>query len=182
MVNTMFLGREQELAWLQHFLEQVNQGHGQVVFVAGEAGAGKSALVTKFVQPAEAADDHLVAAIGECNAQTGMGDPYLPFRELLTTLTGTDDEKQTHGAIDATNAARLREFTRISAETLLEVAPDLIGIFVPGASLIAKIASKAVRSSALMDKLNRKLGKAEERAVDSQINLELDQEKIFQQV
>ncbi|MFQ5342188.1 MAG: HNH endonuclease, partial [Anaerolineae bacterium] len=28
------------------------------------------------------AAEHIVA-IGDCNAQTGIGDPYLPFREVL---------------------------------------------------------------------------------------------------
>src|SRR5215470_16536147 len=39
---TRFVGRDQELAILQHALAQAGAGHGQVVAVVGEAGVGKS--------------------------------------------------------------------------------------------------------------------------------------------
>jgi predicted ATPase len=38
-----------EIAALNHALEQVAKGHGQVVAVVGEAGIGKSRLVYEFV-------------------------------------------------------------------------------------------------------------------------------------
>src|SRR4051812_40766714 len=103
-VNT-FVGRENELSRLQHFLEKASAGEGQICFVAGEAGVGKSALVHEFVRRAEEAEeiadgianekteDNLVAAAGQCNAQTGAGDAYLPFREVLTLLTGVQEAK-----------------------------------------------------------------------------------------
>jgi predicted ATPase len=57
-----FVGRERELVELEQFLEQARAGSAQVVFVAGEAGAGKSALLHEFVSHAEAADPNVVAA------------------------------------------------------------------------------------------------------------------------
>ena len=161
MPDHIFVGRENELRQLQHFLDQANAGNAQIVFVAGEAGAGKSALVHEFVRRAQEADAKLVAAIGECNAQTGAGDPYLPFRQVLTVLTGADDEKQSGNKVNATNAARLKDFVRVSGETLLDVGPDLVGIFVPGASLVVKLATKAATHSKLADKLAEQLGKPE---------------------
>src|SRR5262245_19093029 len=139
MAGDIFVGREPELKTLQQFLDQAAAAKTQIAFVAGEAGAGKSALVTEFVRRAEAADPNVVAAIGECNAQTGAGDAYLPFREVLTVLSGAQDEKETGDAVNPTNAARLRELVRVSGETLLDVGPDLVGIFVPGAALFAKL-------------------------------------------
>jgi predicted ATPase len=181
MLSTTFIGRENELRRLQHFLDRANAGRGQVVFVAGEAGVGKSALIHEFIRHAEETDAAVVAAIGQCNAQTGVGDPYLPFREVLMVLTGADDEKQTRSVLNPTNAARLREFARVSGETIIDVAPDLIGIFVPGASLLAKIASKAAQSSKLIDKLTQTLPKPGQYTTNPHIKPELDQEKIFQQ-
>src|ERR1700738_5154867 len=99
MAGDIFVGREPELKALEQFLGKAAAAKTQVVFVAGEAGAGKSALVTEFVRRTEEADPKVVAAIGECNAQTGAGDAYLPFRQVLTTLSGAQDEKVTSKAI-----------------------------------------------------------------------------------
>ena len=74
----------------------------------GEAGAGKTALITEFARRAQDARGDLVVAIGNCNAQTGIGDPYLPFREILGQLTGDVDAKLAQGATTAENASRLR--------------------------------------------------------------------------
>ena len=42
MTNTVFVGREPELAKLNTVLETAAQGKVQVVFIAGEVGAGIS--------------------------------------------------------------------------------------------------------------------------------------------
>lgn len=181
MPDHIFVGRENELRQLQHFLDQANAGNAQIGFVAGEAGAGKSALVQEFVRRAQETDAKVVAAIGECNAQTGAGDSYLPFRQVLTVLTGADDEKQSANKVSTTNSARLKEFVRVSGETLLDVGPDLVGIFVPGASLVVKLATKAATHSKLADRLAEQLGKPEKPGDRVAINPQLDQEKIFEQ-
>jgi class 3 adenylate cyclase/tetratricopeptide (TPR) repeat protein len=45
---TPFVGRERELELLSDCFAQAREGHGQVVFLAGEAGLGKSRLVLEF--------------------------------------------------------------------------------------------------------------------------------------
>jgi class 3 adenylate cyclase/tetratricopeptide (TPR) repeat protein len=47
---TPFVGREQELAMLERAFTQAREGHGQVVFLVGEAGMGKSRLLLEFRQ------------------------------------------------------------------------------------------------------------------------------------
>ena len=42
MSNSVFVGREAELGKLNTFLDSAVQGKAQVVFIAGEAGSGKS--------------------------------------------------------------------------------------------------------------------------------------------
>jgi hypothetical protein len=54
--------------------------------ITGEAGAGKSALVTEFIHRAASIQTDLLISVGSCDAQTGPLDPYLPFREALTSL------------------------------------------------------------------------------------------------
>ena len=132
MVEQAFVARERELARLGSFLDRTLDGQGQVCFVIGNAGSGKTALVTEFARRAQEAHADLLVTAGTCNAQTGIGDPYLPFRELLGLLTGDVEGKLARGAISQENAARLRRLLALSGEVLVECGADLIGVFVPG--------------------------------------------------
>jgi DNA-binding SARP family transcriptional activator len=84
----LFVGRERELQRLHGFLAQALAGQGQIALIAGEAGAGKTALAQEFARRAQMRHPELVVAHGTCNAQSGLGDPYLPFREALSLLGG----------------------------------------------------------------------------------------------
>jgi len=113
---------------------------------------GKTALVTELARRAEKAYPDLVVAMGNCNAQTGTGDAYLPFREILGLLTGTVEDKQ---AISPDNASRLRELLRWSGNALLEFGPDLIDILVPGAGMIAKAATFVADQAGWLEKMEK---------------------------
>ena len=54
LVSPELFGRDAELAELQYWLEAVGAGRGGVVLVAGKAGVGKSRLLSKALQMAEA--------------------------------------------------------------------------------------------------------------------------------
>ncbi len=58
------------------------------MFIEGSAGQGKTALASAFAQQAQADYDDLLVAWGHCNAFAGIGDPYLPFRDIMGMLTG----------------------------------------------------------------------------------------------
>ncbi|MFN2291599.1 MAG: BREX system ATP-binding domain-containing protein, partial [Anaerolineae bacterium] len=124
MATPTFVGREQQLGQLQRYFDQAVAGTGQICFVTGQAGSGKTALVRRFVQGAFALDKDVVLAAGSCNAQTGLGDPYLPFREALTMLTGDASSKQTTAGLAPENATRLRSILVRSAQVLVEVTPE----------------------------------------------------------
>jgi tetratricopeptide (TPR) repeat protein len=153
MADQVFVGREQELAQLGQFLDLSLGSQGQVCFVTGEAGGGKTALVTEFARRAQKRHRDLVAAIGQCDAHTGIGDPYLPFREVLCQLTGDVDAKLARGAITKENAGRLRKLMAFSGQILVEVAPDLIGVFVPGAHIVGELGKALADKAGWMDKL-----------------------------
>jgi tetratricopeptide (TPR) repeat protein len=181
MAENPFIGRQAELRRLDEFLKKANGGELQVAFIAGEAGAGKSTLVEKFIHDEEESDPMIIASIGECNAHTGSGDPYLPFRQLLTSLTAGPEEKKSALEIGAANRnARIKEFARISGETLIKIGPDLIGIFVPAAGLLTRIAAELALRSKLGHKLAGLPGK-KTGPEPVKINPDLDQEKIFEQ-
>ncbi len=182
MTQITFIGRKTELGRLEEFLKKAASGQLQIAFIAGEAGAGKTALVEEFIRTQEQAEPTLIAALGECNSHTGSGDPYLPFRQVLTSLTTDPEEKKSAAETGASKRTpQLKEFVRVSSEMLLKFGPDLIGIFVPGAGLVTRIATEAALSSGLADKLSEQVGKNNGPEAVKKAKPDLDQEKIFEQ-
>ncbi|HXF62497.1 MAG TPA: BREX system ATP-binding domain-containing protein [Caldilineaceae bacterium] len=155
MDTQLFVGREAELAELQTHLDKLLTGHGGICFVAGQAGSGKTALVRHFLQRALTQAPDLVVAGGSGNAQTGIGDPYLPFREALALLTGDIAANQAAGKITLESAGRLRTVMVRAIEVLVEVAPELINVLVPGGKLLAHIGQQVVKKTGWMEKLAR---------------------------
>src|ERR1700745_4467390 len=49
--TAVFVDRESEIAILNNFLRQVENGHGQAVGLVGEPGIGKSRLLAEFRRP-----------------------------------------------------------------------------------------------------------------------------------
>ncbi|MBV9493472.1 MAG: AAA family ATPase [Acidobacteria bacterium] len=79
-----FVGRDRELARLQRALAIASGGQRQIVFVVGEAGAGKTTLVEAFL------DRHcnapMFVARGKCVEHRGSGEPYMPILDALGRL------------------------------------------------------------------------------------------------
>lgn len=71
VVESVFVGRDRQLDQLDGYLRLALDGQGQIAFIAGEPGAGKTSLVRAFARQAQEAHSDLVVAVGECNAQTG---------------------------------------------------------------------------------------------------------------
>jgi DNA-binding SARP family transcriptional activator/predicted ATPase len=137
----VFVACEPELARLNGFLDLALAGQGQVVFVIGEAGRGKTALVQEFARRAQAKQADLIVAGGNCNAYTGLGDPYLPFREIMGLLTGDIETRWAAKAIHHSQAQRLWAFMPRATEALLNSGPDLIDAFIPGPGLVTRTAA-----------------------------------------
>lgn len=137
-MDQVFVSRDEELERLGSLLGQAVSGQGQVCFVTGEAGLGKTSLTAEFARRAQQGDEELLVVIGDCNAQTGIGDPYLPFREVLGMLAGDIDDKVAQGMTTEENASRLRKFLRVSKQIIVDVGPDLIDIFIPGAGIATR--------------------------------------------
>jgi tetratricopeptide (TPR) repeat protein len=141
----VFVTREAELAQLQRFLERSLAGHGQVAFISGDPGQGKTALAQEFARRAQTSHPDLVVASGNCNAYTGIGDPYLPFREIIGLLTGDIESRWEAGAIDQEQAARLWQASPLTFQALVESGRDLVDIFVPGDILLRRAMSFSSR-------------------------------------
>jgi predicted ATPase len=70
---------------LHAWLEKALHGERQLVFITGEFGIGKSALIEAFLERA-AAQPSLWIARGQCVAHYGVGEAYLPILEVFTRL------------------------------------------------------------------------------------------------
>ncbi|HXV42395.1 MAG TPA: BTAD domain-containing putative transcriptional regulator, partial [Anaerolineae bacterium] len=138
-----FVARERELSALSAALESARVGRGQILFVIGGAGRGKTMLVQEFARRAQAADAELIMVSGHCNAHTGLGDPYLPFREALNMLTGELETRWAAGLITRQQAKRLWELMPVSLPALVEHAPDLIENFASAQALLNRAATFA---------------------------------------
>ena len=104
----LFVGREEELAFLHDALRRAAAGRPGMVLVAGEAGVGKSRLAGRFAEQAARAGS-LVAA-GGAAPLTGGALPYAPLLQALQALAG-DHEPAALGGRGAELAGVLAELT-----------------------------------------------------------------------
>jgi DNA-binding SARP family transcriptional activator len=139
----VFVTRERELARLDGFLNLALGGQCRIVFVTGDAGQGKTALVQEFARRAQAAHPELVVAGGNGNAYTGQGDPYVPFREILSLLSGEIEERWAAQSFSREQARRLWHTLPLTVQALVEAGPDLVDTFVSGAPLAQRAAAYA---------------------------------------
>ena len=80
------VGRERELGALRACLRRSLQGQRQIVFITGEPGIGKTALVDEFQRLAAAEEPNLRIARGQCVEGYGGAEPYYPVLEALGQL------------------------------------------------------------------------------------------------
>ena len=155
VIQQRFVGRTQQLAELHSHLTDVLAGDGRVCFVTGQAGSGKTALVNRFFQEALERAPEVIVAVGSSNSQTGMGDPYLPFREALAMLTGDVTANQAVGKIAPENANRIRTVMVRSVQVLVEVAPELVNVLIPGGKLLTLVGQAMVKKTGWMERLEQ---------------------------
>ncbi len=112
-----FVGRSRELAVLCELREEAEAGRGQVIGIAGEAGAGKSRLVYEFRKTLR--DSRISHLRGECLSYGG-GVPYLPLVDMI---------RRTSKITEVDDAARITAKLRASFEAVgtdLESLPSLL--------------------------------------------------------
>ncbi len=144
--RTPFVARERELAQLEAHLIATLNGSGRIVFVTGEAGQGKTTLMAEFARHAQARISDLIVASGNCDAYAGIGDPYLPFRDVMALLSGDVDAGWQAGALSKEQAHRLWALAPQTVETLVRQGPELLDVFVPVAALLQRAKVMAPRA------------------------------------
>ncbi len=86
LAREAFVGRQAELAWLQERFAAAVAGSGSVVFVTGERGVGKTALVGEFLRRVHAEASPTTLAAGRCREAAGPGEAFQPFYDALGRL------------------------------------------------------------------------------------------------
>ncbi len=95
-----FVGRARELELVQSQFAAAGRGHGQVVGIVGEAGIGKTRLVTEFRQ---ALGSDGICLEAHC-VSYGTAIPYLPLLGMVRSACGLQD-----GDAPETLAAKVRD-------------------------------------------------------------------------
>jgi serine/threonine protein kinase len=89
------VGRDTELNTLVEELALVRAGHARLVFVAGEAGMGKTTLVDAFLRHLEERHEPVRIGRGRCSERLARSEAYLPVLEVLDSL----QRKEQHGSL-----------------------------------------------------------------------------------
>jgi predicted ATPase/DNA-binding winged helix-turn-helix (wHTH) protein len=79
------VGRDEALSRMRRWFEKMLGGERQIVFVTGEAGIGKTALVDTFARSI-ASDRSVRIGRGQCLEQYGTSEAYLPVLEAIGRL------------------------------------------------------------------------------------------------
>jgi DNA-binding CsgD family transcriptional regulator len=106
-----FIGRREELAVLEAALARAREGVGSVVLVAGEAGMGKSRLISELA--GRAGDNGMTVAVGEC---LPLGEGELPYAPVVGALRSLARQRE---------ASELDAFLGPASEDLAALLPEL---------------------------------------------------------
>jgi DNA-binding winged helix-turn-helix (wHTH) protein len=85
LAATRFVGRQRELASLRQSFSRALQGERQLIFITGEPGIGKTALVEEFVREASA-EPSLRIARGHTVDGTSGSEPFYPVLDTVGQL------------------------------------------------------------------------------------------------
>jgi predicted ATPase/DNA-binding SARP family transcriptional activator len=174
--QVIFVSREAELGQLNAFLDQTLIGTGRVAFVTGSAGQGKTTLMQEFARQAMVNHANLLVLSGSSNAYYGLGDPYMPFKESMATLTGDVESAWKAGALTREQARSLWVAFPQVISILLDYGRDLLEVIVPTKPLL----SRAKRTSPDEAGWFQKLSEAVEQNRGKQE--ELKQSHLFEQI
>lgn len=143
------VGREQELAHLHDLFAKATSGERRVVFVTGEPGIGKTALVDAFLQQVQETSNWRLEtsstslhssslktqalrpwiARGQCIEQYGASEAYLPVLEALERLGRTADREHLKRALGQYAPTWLLHLPALlTAEEATALQPRILGV------------------------------------------------------
>jgi ABC-type oligopeptide transport system substrate-binding subunit/DNA-binding SARP family transcriptional activator len=168
VARPVFVARQEELTRLEGFLAEALQGRGGVAFVTGGPGRGKTALLNEFAWRAMDRHADLLVAAGNCNAYSGVGDPYLPFRDLMAMLTGDVEARLAAGSISREHARRLWAALPVVLESLVDYGPDVLSLLSRTPGLLSRGTAVAAPGAPWLHKLQELAGRQQPDAAGSE--------------
>ena len=132
------VGRDAALSRLRSWMDKMLRGERQIVFVTGEAGIGKTALVDTFVRSI-ASDRNIRIVRGQCMEQYGTSEAYLPVLEAIGRLCREEGQ--------------VVDLLRVHAPMWLLQMPSLVSA--PDRELLSREVSGATR-----ERMLREMGEA----------------------
>ncbi len=123
-ISSPLVGREIELRQLVEKVEALSRGGGGAVFVAGDAGLGKSRLLEELRAGMVKTKTPVILLEGRCPTY-GESVPYLPFLQILGTVFGIREQD----GPDRVREKLLARTRDLFPEAWLEVAPYLGYLF-----------------------------------------------------
>jgi KaiC/GvpD/RAD55 family RecA-like ATPase/tetratricopeptide (TPR) repeat protein len=84
------VGRQTELEELQQYFDLAAQGKGTTIFVSGEAGSGKTRLITEFIDKVKKKGATVLS--GWCLSNAAV--PYFPFVEAFNAYFSSSSEEE----------------------------------------------------------------------------------------
>jgi DNA-binding winged helix-turn-helix (wHTH) protein len=121
--SACLIEREEQLSMLETALAAADAGARQIIFITGEPGIGKTALVRAFAAKIEARRQISVTC-GECQDHLGGGEPYLPVLEAFGRLARKDGG----GCIDILKRHAPSWLTQLPSAVAVNPAPPMLGV------------------------------------------------------
>ncbi len=151
---TRFVGRQRELGILMDCFEQARSGRGQIVFIVGEPGIGKSRLLYEFRHGLGADVTWLE---GHC-VPFGQSTPFLPLIDLLRRSFGIEE-----GDSEATMVGKIEGGVLALGEDLRPILPFVLHLLSVGSSDTAVLSlDPQQRRGEIFDGLRRLTARAAE--------------------
>lgn len=95
--NSVLIGRAEELGRLSALLERAERGQKAVALVAGDAGVGKTRLLSELAQRAQEVGARVL--VGGCMETGDVGLPYVPFVDAFRDVGARPDEAEVAAAL-----------------------------------------------------------------------------------
>src|SRR5262249_21850328 len=124
--ETMLIGRELELTILQRALVKSEQERGQVLILIGEAGIGKTSLVTALAAEAERRGSRVL--VGRCHESEQIL-PFGPWIDAFRTGEVTVDKQLLASLSPVTRAELTRLFPEMGSPGLPTPSDDRRQLF-----------------------------------------------------
>ncbi|MCX7995403.1 MAG: tetratricopeptide repeat protein [candidate division WOR-3 bacterium] len=137
-LNAPLIDRKQELLFLLNLIEELFRGNGNVVFILGEAGIGKSRLIEElFTQSLSMALEQVKNinwCIGRCSPY--RESPYHPFVEIIKQICDirADDSEM---SLMAKLLSTMEKLLGVNAESIFPYIAEIFNI-----KLVAKYEEK----------------------------------------